>query len=478
MKAEVTFLHPQPAHLSSTESALATLQRAYQTMPMPSARQRTQWLGALRTLLVREQAAIITAITADYGHRSADEIRLGELLPSLESIRFAQRRVNRWMKPVARSVSLMFFPARARVVYQPKGVIGIIVPWNYPLFLSIAPLVSALAAGNRVMLKMSEYTPATGALLKTLLERTFGPEMIHTVLGESDIGAAFSQLPFDHLVFTGTTHVGRQVMRAAASNLTPVTLELGGKTPAIVGRDSNLVQAAERIAFGKNFNAGQTCVAPDYVLIPRERLQGFIDAYRAATTRLYPSLVDNPDYTSIANEPQMKRLNNYLQDAAHKGARFTTLYPLEQNRGRCMAPVLLHDVTDNMLIMREEVFGPLLPLVPYDSLDDALAYVNQRPAPLALYYFGHERKAQQYVIEHTHSGGVCLNDTLLQCVQKDLPFGGFGASGMGHYQGREGFIQFSHTKAVLTKQGWSPIRWIYPPYSKPILRWVYRWMIR
>lgn len=478
MNAEVIFLHPLPSHLDSTESALMALQAAYRRMPMPSAAQRKQWLGALRTLLVNEQAALIAAIDADYGHRSVDEIRLGELLPSLESIRFAQRRTGQWMKPVARPVSLMFFPAKARVVYQPKGVIGIIVPWNYPLFLAIAPLVSALAAGNRVMLKMSEHTPATGALLKTLLERTLGPDLVHVVLGEGDVGAAFSQLPFDHLVFTGTTHVGRQVMHAVASNLTPVTLELGGKSPAIVGRDGCLKQAAERIAFGKNFNAGQTCVAPDYVLVPRERLQGFIDAYRTATTRMYPSLVDNPDYTWIANEQQMSRINSYLQDAALKGARFATLYPLEQNRDRCVAPVLLYEVTDDMLVMREEIFGPLLPLVPYESLDDALAYVNRRPRPLALYYFGLERKNQQYVIEHSHSGGVCLNDTLLQCAQKDLPFGGIGASGMGHYQGRDGFIHFSHAKSVLAKQRSSPISWLYPPYAKPLMRWVYRWMIR
>jgi coniferyl-aldehyde dehydrogenase len=478
MRAEVTFLHPLPLHLDSTSSALTMLQQTYRQMPMPSAAQRKRWLTALRTLLVGEQAAIIAAIGADYGHRSTDEIRLGELVPSLQSIRYAQRCVSRWMKPMARPVGLMFYPAKARVIYQPKGVIGIIVPWNYPLFLAIGPLVGALAAGNRVMLKMSEHTPATGALLKALLERTFEPGLVHVVLGESDVGAAFSQLPFDHLVFTGTTNVGRQVMRAAASNLTPVTLELGGKSPAIIGPDSCLKQAAERIAFGKNFNAGQTCVAPDYVLVPRARLDGFIDAYRSATVRLYPSLVDNPDYTSIANEQQMKRLNNYLQDAAHKGAHFATLYPLEQNRGRCMAPVLLHGVTDDMLIMREEIFGPLLPVVPYDSLDDALAYVNQRPRPLALYYFGHERKTQQYVIENTHSGGVCLNDTLLQCAQQDLPFGGVGASGIGHYLGRDGFIQFSHAKSVLTKQRSNPTRWIYPPYAKPIMRWVYRWMIR
>lgn len=474
MSAGVIFLHPPPAHLDSTESALATLQAAYRQMPMPSATQRKQWLDALQALLVREQAAIAAAINADYGHRSIDDIRLGELLPSLESIRFAHRSVSHWMKPARRSVSLRFFPAKARVIYQPKGVIGIIVPWNYPLFLAIGPLVGALAAGNRIMLKMSEHTPATGALLKTLLEQTLGPDLVHVVLGERDVGAAFSQLPFNHLVFIGTTHVGRQVMRAAASRLTPVTLGLGGKSPVIIGRDSCLEHAAERIAFGKNFNAGQTCVAPDYVLVPRERLEGFIDAYRTATTRMYPSLLNNPNYTWIANELQMTRLNGYLQDAALKDARFVTLYPLEQNRGRCVAPVLLYEVTDDMLVMREEIFGPLLPLVPYDSLDDALAYVNQRPPALALYYFGHERKAQQNVIARTHSGGVCFNDTLLQCVQRDLPFGGFGTSGMGHYQGREGFLQFSHTKSVLVKQRGSPIHWIYLRYSKQILRWICR----
>ncbi|OII57087.1 coniferyl-aldehyde dehydrogenase, partial [Pseudomonas putida] len=366
----------------------------------------------------------------------------------------------------------------AHVRYQPLGVVGIIVPWNYPLLLAIGPLTCALAAGNRVMLKLSEATPATGLALKQLLEQVFPTDLVSVVLGEIEIGQAFARLPFDHLLFTGATSVGRKVMLAAAHNLTPVTLELGGKSPAIVSADVPLDTAAERIAFGKTLNAGQTCVAPDYVLVPRERLEAFSDAYQRAVRRLYSRIADNPDYTAIINSRQLQRLQHLLDDAHAKGAQVLDLYPGETRQGRRLPPHLLLGVNDDMQVMQDEIFGPLLPLVPYDSLEQALAYINQRPRPLALYYFGYDRATQEQVLRHTHSGGVCLNDTLLHVAQDDLPFGGIGPSGMGHYHGHDGFLTFSKAKAVLTKQRFNAARLVYPPYGKALQRLVFKLFIR
>ncbi|WP_411383465.1 coniferyl aldehyde dehydrogenase [Pseudomonas sp. L7] len=460
------------------EQLFAEQRQAFAGNPMPPAAQRIQWLKSLREALVANQQALIEAVDADFGGRSADETLLAELLPSVQGLRHAERHVRRWMKPARRRVGLAFQPASARVLAQPLGVVGIIVPWNYPLFLAIGPLTGALAAGNRVMLKLSEATPRTGHALKQLLEHVFPGDLVSVVLGEVEVGQAFARLPFDHLLFTGATSIGRQVMLAAAHNLTPVTLELGGKSPAIVSHDVPLASAAERIAFGKTLNAGQTCVAPDYVLVPRQRLDDFAQAYRRAVQRLFPRIADNPDYSAIINPRQLERLERLLADARDKGAQVLDLYPDEPRQGRRLPPHLLLDVNDDMQVMQDEIFGPLLPLVAYDALDEALAYINQRPRPLALYYFGYDRSQQAQVLQHTHSGGVCLNDTLLHVAQDDLPFGGIGPSGMGHYHGREGFQTFSKAKAVLAKQRINAARLIYPPYGKALQRLVYKLFIR
>ena len=476
MVADVAYLQQTQQQISQLEELFARQRAAYGNHPMPSAEQRMQWLQSLRDLIFNEQDALIRAVSQDFSNRSADETLLAEIMPSLHGIHYARRRIRRWMKPSRRAVGLAFQPASAKVVYQPLGVVGVIVPWNYPLFLAIGPLVCALAAGNRVMIKMSESTPATSQLFKELMAHIFPEDQVAVVLGEADVGVAFSKLPFDHLLFTGATSIGRHVMRAAAENLTPVTLELGGKSPAIVSAGVPLADAAERIAFGKTMNAGQTCVAPDYVLVPRDRVQGFIDAYREAVNRFYPKLADNPDYTAIINERQLQRLKGYLQDAEAKGARLIPLFPGDQ--ARRLAHTLVLDVNDDMKLMQDEIFGPLLPVVPYDRLDDALAYVNQRPRPLALYYFGYDKREQQHVLEQTHSGGVCLNDTLLHVAQDDMPFGGIGPSGMGHYHGHEGFLTFSKAKAVFAKQRFNAARMIYPPYGKAIQKLVYKLFVR
>lgn len=462
--------------LQRLESLFAEQRKAFRLNPMPSLEQRRQWLESLRDLLVTEQEAIAQAISADFSHRSADETRLAELMPSVLGIRYTLRNLRKWMRPSRRSVGLAFQPASAKVVYQPLGVVGVIVPWNYPLFLAIGPLVGALAAGNRVMIKPSESTPQMAQLLKELLGRIFPEDLVAVVLGEVDVGVAFSQLPFDHLLFTGSTTVGRQVMRAAANNLTPVTLELGGKSPAIVAADVPLQDAAERIAFGKSMNAGQTCVAPDYVLVPQERVPAFVDAYQAAVAKLYPTLQDNPDYTAIINERQLSRLEGLIDDAQSQGARIINLFP--EGQGRRLPQALVLDGHDDMRIMQEEIFGPLLPIVPYERIEDAFEYINDRPRPLSLYYFGYDKAEQERVLRETHAGGVCLNDTLLHVAQDDLPFGGIGPSGMGHYHGHEGFLTFSKAKSVFVKQRFNAAAVIYPPYGKWLQKLVYRLFIR
>ncbi len=477
MTANAARLLPSTA-LEELTAQFSAQRQAFAGNPMPPLAQRRQWLKSLRQLLLNQQDALIQAISEDFSGRSADETRLAELMPSVQGLHHAERHIKQWMKDSPRKVGLAFQPASAKVLYQPLGVVGIIVPWNYPLFLAMGPLTGALAAGNRVMLKLSEATPATGLLLKRLLESVFPTDLVSVVLGEAEVGEAFSRLPFDHLLFTGATSIGRHVMLAAAQNLTPVTLELGGKSPAIVSATVPLKDAAERIAFGKTLNAGQTCVAPDYVLVPRERLDDFADAYRSVVHRFYPTVADNPDYSAIINPRHLARLDSYLSDARDKGAKIVDLYPQEPRQGRRLPPHLLLQVSDDMRVMQDEIFGPLLPLVPYDSLDEALAYINQRQRPLALYYFGYDRAEQQKVLENTHSGGACLNDTLLHVAQDDLPFGGVGPSGMGHYHGHEGFLTFSKAKAVFAKQRFNAARLIYPPYGKSLIKLVYKLFIR
>lgn len=476
MVADIAYLQQSQQQISQLETLFQRQREAFRANPMPSAEQRIQWLKSLRELLFAEQDALIAAISQDFSNRSADETRLAEIMPSLHGIHYAARRLKKWMKPSRRGVGLAFQPASARVVYQPLGVVGVIVPWNYPLFLAIGPLVGALAAGNRVMIKMSESTPATSQLVKDLLARIFPEDLVAVVLGEAEVGVAFSRLPFDHLLFTGATSIGKHVMRAAAENLTPVTLELGGKSPAIVSTDVPLADAAERIAFGKTLNAGQTCVAPDYVLVPEDRVDGFVEAYRQAVTGFFPQLTDNPDYTAIINERQLGRLKGYLADAEAKGARLVPLFPEAQ--GRRLPHTLVLNASDDMQLMQEEIFGPLLPVIPYRTLDEAVRYINDRPRPLALYYFGYGRSEQQRVLEETHSGGVCLNDTLLHVAQDDMPFGGVGPSGMGHYHGHEGFLTFSKAKGVFIKQRFNAAKLIYPPYGKAIQKLVYKLFVR
>ena len=427
---------------------------------------RQAHLDALAALVHDNAERFTTAISADFGHRSAHETRLLELFPGLEAIRHTRSHFGAWMKPQSKVTSIWFHPGRARIIPQPLGVVGIIVPWNYPLYLAVSPLAAALGAGNRVMIKMSELTPHTGELLAELVAKYFAAEDVSVVLGDAAVGADFARLPFDHLLFTGSTRVGHDIMRMAADNLTPVTLELGGKSAAIVGADYSMEKAAERIMVGKLLNAGQTCIAPDYVLVPEGREQAFVDAARRVVAKCFPELATTPDYTSIVNDRHYQRLQGYVTDAQERGAKIEPLSTASADATRRkLPPLALLNVDDGMRVMQDEIFGPLLPVLSYKDLDAAIAYVNQRPRPLALYYFGNGGGDRDRVLHETVAGGVTVNDTILHIAQEDLPFGGVGPSGMGHYHGIEGFKTFSKQKAVFYQSRLNGMSLFNPPYG-------------
>jgi coniferyl-aldehyde dehydrogenase len=462
------------------DALLAAQRRAFDAAPYPDADRRREGLAALERALHAHGEAVAAAIDADFGGRSVHETRLLELFPSLEAVRHARRHVGRWMKPERRGVSIWFLPGANRVIRQPLGVVGIIVPWNYPLYLAVGPLAGALAAGNRVMIKMSEFTPRTGAAMADMLRDAFAPDQVAVLNGGVEVAQAFSRLPFDHLLFTGSTGVGRAVMHAAADHLTPVTLELGGKSPAIVAPDFPIETAAERILFGKLVNAGQTCVAPDYVLLPAGREEAFVAAARRAVARRYPRLGDNPDFTAIVNERQYRRLAGYLDEARAEGARIEELNPAGETldpAARKLAPVLVLEAPAHLRLLHEEIFGPILPLVPYQDFGDALAYVQERPRPLAMYLFDHDGERVERALTHTHAGGVTVNDTLLHVAQEELPFGGVGPSGLGAYHGRAGFETFSKAKGVFRRRGISGSDWLQPPFGRLVDRLI-RLMLR
>ena len=456
----------QEAGSAAFNGVFRTMHAATRRSPMVERSRRQTQLDALIALVHDNAERFVAAISADFGHRSAHETRLLEVFPSLEAIRHNRSHVGAWMKPQKKSPSIWFRPGRARIIPQPLGVIGIIVPWNYPLFLAISPLAAALAAGNRVMIKMSEFTPHTGELLAGLVSKYFSAEDVSVVLGDATVGAGFARLPFDHLLFTGSTRVGHDIMRMAADNLTPVTLELGGKSPVIVGPDYPLEKAAERIVVGKLLNAGQTCIAPDYVLVPAGREQAFVNAARAVVAKCFPAMATTPDYTAIINDRHYQRLQGYVSDARERGARIEPLSTATADvTARRLPPLALLNVNDDMRVMQDEIFGPLLPILPYADLDAAIAYVNRHPRPLALYCFENDSGRRDRVLNETVAGGVTVNDTILHIAQEDLPFGGVGPSGMGHYHGIEGFKTFSKQKAVFYQSALNGMSLFNPPYG-------------
>lgn len=444
------------------------LRRASRADPAPTLAQRQERLQRLLALIDHHEAAFTKAISQDFSHRSAHETRMAETLVVRSAIRHAQSHLKRWMHERRMPTALHFLPGYNRLQSQPLGVVGIVSPWNYPLQLALAPAVAALAAGNRLMLKPSELTPAFSEHLALAVSEHFAPDEVVVVTGDATVARQVVQLPFDHLFFTGSTAVGRQVALAAAANLTPVTLELGGKSPAILDTSVRLVEAAPRLAYGKLLNAGQTCVAPDHLLVPRGQSESVASSLRAAMASLYPTLRDNPDYTAIISPAHLARLQALLDDALAKGARAVVVNPAQENLGptRKMAPTLLLGVKPDMRVMQEEIFGPLLPIVEYDRPDDAIALVNQGERPLALYWFGENPAARDRVLARTVSGGVTINDCLWHLGQEDQPFGGVGASGQGAYHGEWGFRTFSHQKPVFHQSRWAGTAWLRPPYGQ------------
>ncbi len=409
---------------------------------------RRDRLERLRAVVAGNEAAFARAISDDFGTRSRAETELLEIVPTVSAIRHARKNVARWMRPERRWVDPLFQPASAHVRYEPLGVIGIISPWNYPLQLAFSPLVDALAAGNRAMVKPSELTPAFSELLGRAVAQRFDEAEVAVVTGGVEVGEAFAGLPFDHLLFTGSTAIGRKVYQAAAANLVPVTLELGGKSPAVVCPDYDLARAARSIAFGKFVNAGQTCIAPDYVLVPAGREREFAEAVMAQVRRSYPAIAGNDDYSGMISERHRRRLVDAVEAVRAAGATVLSHEDEGAQAEGKIGPTLILDAPEGSLFLTEEIFGPVLPVLPYRGLDEALAFIAARDRPLALYCFSNRRRERERVLAGAISGGVTLNGTLLHVAQEHLPFGGVGASGIGAYHGQEGFRRFSHARAV------------------------------
>ncbi|AFJ01943.1 Aldehyde dehydrogenase [Methylophaga frappieri] len=443
--------------------------QSFLTKGTPTVQKRRSDLKKLRLAIVSNRQAIEDALIADFGSRSRHETVITEIMTLLNGIDYLHKNLRRFMRSERRHVPLNFQPAKAYVTYQPLGVIGIISPWNFPVALALMPLATALAAGNRAMLKPSELTPHTSQLLEEILSDSFSPEDVAVVQGDADTGKQFSQLPFDHLFFTGSTQVARHVMRAASENLVPVTLELGGKSPVVIDPDHPIDHAAKQIAYGKLANSGQVCIAPDYAFVPESKLAQFIADYDAAVKSAYPDGPDSHEFTSLINHAHFDRLTALIEDAKQHGARIENVgFSPEhaKNREKTIAPSLVLDATNTMKIMQEEIFGPILPVITYQNIDQVIDFINAKSRPLALYYFGPENKNRQRLLTQTTSGNVTVNGTILHVAIDDLPFGGVGLSGMGAYHGIEGFRTMSHAKGIFEMKKWNLSQVLTPPFGK------------
>jgi coniferyl-aldehyde dehydrogenase len=440
-----------------------------------SAEKRIDWIDRAIGLLVTHKDEIADALRQDFGHRSVDASLFTDVSGSIAPLKHAKANLKGWMKREKRKVEpalLGLFGARAWIDYQPKGTVGVISPWNFPFNLTFTPLAGIFAAGNRAMIKPSEFTPRSSELMARMFGTAYDETEVAVFPGGADVGAAFSGLAFDHLLFTGATSVATHVMRAAAENLVPVTLELGGKSPVIIGETANMDLTAKRVMMGKTLNAGQICLAPDYVMVPKDKARDFVAAADSAVKTMFPTLKDNPDYTSVVNQRHYDRLMGYLDDARKKGAEIIELNPAKENFTQQpyhkIPPTIVLNPTDDMKIMQDEIFGPLLPVKTYDTMNEAIGYVNDHSRPLGLYYFGDDAKEQDRVLTRTTSGGVSVNDTIMHVSMEDLPFGGVGPSGMGSYHGLDGFRTFSHAKAVFKQAKMDVTAMIRPPYGEKI----------
>lgn len=448
---------------SDLKEQFATLQSSYNHNRYPSLSQRKTVLLALKKSLIAHEQEFYHAFNADYGHRSEFDSFIADILPSVMGMNYSLKHLRKWMKPSRRHAGIMIMPSRVEVQYQPLGVVGIITPWNFPVFLSLAPATQSIAAGNRVMIKLSEFTPNINKVLIKATECI--REHLLIVEGAAETGAAFSELPFDHLVFTGSSRVGRYVAKAAANNLTPITLELGGKSPVIFTEDTNWETSVDSVILGKMLNSGQVCVACDYVLVPRGKEEKFIQLFKQRYQHFFSNQEsDKNAQTHIINQNQYERLQHFLVDAKEKGAE---IHPLHESvdssssdetgpETRLLYPHLVTQVSDDMAIMQEEIFGSILPILPYDSIDECIEFINSKPRPLALYVMSTNRELTKKILRQTHSGGACVNDTSLQVLAEDAPFGGVGESGSGHYHGKEGFQRLSKAKTVVISKAWVP----------------------
>jgi coniferyl-aldehyde dehydrogenase len=474
-------MSPHSADRQAMMDILARQKVAHLRDGAPSAKLRIDRLDRCIRLLIDHEAAIVAALNADFGNRPAAVTGITDVAGSIGPLKHAKANLETWMRPEKRKTTpalLGLFGAKAEVRYQPKGVVGVISPWNFPINLTFAPLAGVLAAGNRAMIKPSEYTPATSALMAEMVRKAFDEEEIAVVTGGPEVGQAFSELAFDHLIFTGATSVARHVMRAAAENLTPLTLELGGKSPVVLGRSADMPTAAARIMAGKTLNAGQICLAPDYVLAPQDKLSEFVEEAKRSVSAMFPTIKDNPDYTAVIADRHYDRIKGYVDDARAKGAEIIEINPggedFSQQEHRKIPPTLIINPTDEMKVMQDEIFGPVLPVKTYGTISEAVGYVNAHPRPLGLYYFGTDEGERERVVEATTSGGVTVNDVIFHVAQEDLPFGGVGPSGMGSYHGHDGFKEFSHKKAIYRqlKTDIGPMKALRPPYGAAMMKYL------
>jgi acyl-CoA reductase-like NAD-dependent aldehyde dehydrogenase len=470
----VTTPAPRRARPGTTPEELrdvfARQRAAFGTSPAPSLRERKATLLKLQRLIEQNRLIFIEAANADFGTRAAFETEMSEIVGTVSIIRYMRRNLRSWMAPRRRSASIWFKPAKNRVEPRPLGVVGVVSPWNFPLHLALIPAATALAAGNRVMLKVSEFTPHTSEVLKRLIEENFRPEVFYVTDGADEVATTFTTLPFDHLLFTGSTQVGKIVAKAAADNLTPVTLELGGKSPVIVDTDYPLGQAAGTVAWGKLYNGGQVCISPDYVLVPRGREKEFALATQEAARKLYPRSAGNPEYTAILNQRHYDRITGYVSEARALGAEVISVEDPELGRERRQLPLtmIINPPLDST-VRTDEIFGPVLPIIGYDTDQGAVDFVNARSTPLALYVLSKAKQRQRRWLAAVPSGSAVVNDMMVGYLQNDLPFGGSGGSGYGAYHGREGFDAMSHLRPVMYQKaifGRTGGQMLYPPYGR------------
>lgn len=462
--AQATQLTTLDTPESEAQRVFLLQKQAYRQQPYPSLAERRANLDKLEQMLLDNVDAITAAISMDFGHRSPTETKLLEMFGNLSAIRDARKHLKKWMKPQRRRTSIMFATGTNRLIPQPKGIVGIATPWNYPLYLSIGPIICALAAGNRCMVKLATNSQHLCQLLQRLCAETFGDDTVAYLPGVG--GGEFTSLPFDHIVYTGSAESGKTVMQSAAANLCPVTLELGGKSPVVICDDYELEEAASRLLYTKYMNAGQTCVAPDYLFLPEGKVDTFAEYARNIVSQRYPNINDDA-YTSVIDSRSFQRLRNTLDDAVTKGATAINLTDSDFNEElRKFPPHLVINPTNDMLMMQEEIFGPILPIMTYRSIDEVLNYVNARDRPLAFYVFSNDKSIQEKMLYETISGGVTINHCAFHVFQHDLPFGGVGASGMGHYHGREGFLELSKLRPVFTFPRVGKPDLFYPPYTK------------